>query len=75
MSKVNGNGGGLPFYAFLNPKGDLIVNSKKDGQDNVGYPNQPEEISWFMTMLIKAAPNMDQSERQIIDDWLRNQKK
>ncbi len=65
----------MPFFAFLNAKGDLIVNSKKDGRDNIGHPFQPEEIDWFMTMLNKAAPGMEKAERQVVESWLRNQKK
>ncbi len=75
LNRVGGNNAGLPFFVFLNAKGELIVNSKKDGRDNIGHPFQPEEVSWFMTMLGKAAPDMNQSERQVIESWLRNQKK
>ena len=75
MNKVGGDNAGLPFFAFLNAKGELIVNSKKDGGDNIGHPYQPEEVSWFMTMLSKAAPDMDKGERQVTESWLLNQKK
>ncbi len=75
LTKVGGSGVGLPFFAFLDAKGDLIVNSKKDGRDNIGHPFQPEEIDWFMIMLSKAAPEMDKTERQKIETWLRTQKK
>ena len=75
LDRVDGTGAGLPFFAFLNAKGEMIVNSKKDGRSNIGHPFQAEEIDWFMSMLTKAAPGMSNAERQTIDNWLRTQKK
>jgi hypothetical protein len=75
LNKLGGTNAGLPFYGFLNAKGELIVSSKKNGSDNIGYPGQPQELAWFMTMLNKAAPGMNKAERQTIENWLRNPKK
>jgi len=75
LRKAGGDNAGLPFLAFLNAKGELIINSKRDGHDNIGYPYQPEEVAWFMTMLGKAATDMTESERQVIENYLRKQKK
>jgi hypothetical protein len=80
LAKVDGKGAGLPFFAFLDAKGELIVNSMRPtpghpGGSNIGHPFAPEEIDWFMTMLQKAAPGLTVAERKTIEDWLRSQKK
>ena len=80
MEKLGGRNVGLPFFAFVDSKGELIVNSKRptgsesDGR-NIGHPYAPEEIAWFMKMLVKAAPKMTEAEAQKIESWLKQQKK
>lgn len=80
MAKVGGKDAGLPFIAFLDAKGELIVNGRKpvagktEGA-NIGHPFAPEEIEWFMTMLSKAAPGMSAAERKTLENWLKAQKK
>jgi len=78
--KAVGGPSGLPFFAFLDAKGALIVNSMRPGQggkpaENIGHPDRPEEVDWFMTMLGKAAPPMTREEAATLEKWLRNQKK
>ncbi len=75
LNKVGGKEAGLPFFAFLDNKADLIVSSKKNGEENIGYPFEPAEVAWFMAMLDKAAPGMNKTERQTIESWLRSQKR
>src|SRR5437870_4701765 len=73
LKKLDGPAG-LPYSAFLNAKGSLIVNSKRDGA-NIGYPAQPEEIDWFVQMMKKAAPEISAEDLKIIETALRNAKK
>ena len=78
--KSVGGPSGLPFIAFLDEKGTLIVNSKRPGDhgkaaENIGHPYQPEEVDWFMTMVAKAAPRMTAAEAGKLEKWLRNQPK
>jgi len=80
MAKLDGKNAGLPFFAFVDRKGELIVNSKRptgnqSENSNIGHPFAPEEIAWFMKMLSKAAPRMTQVETQKIETWLKQQKK
>jgi hypothetical protein len=80
MMTALGGPSGLPFHAFLDEKGALIVNSMRPGEggkkpENIGHPDKPEEVDWFMTMLAKAAPAMTHDEAAIIEKGLRNQKK
>src|SRR5712691_7274113 len=55
--KKLGGPDGLPFSAFLDAEGALIVNSKRGGR-NIGYPAQPSEIDWFLQMISKSAPKI-----------------
>lgn len=50
--------GGIPWFAFLDAKGEVIVTS--DGPNgNIGYPAKPEEINHFLAMLRKAARRIE----------------
>jgi ketosteroid isomerase-like protein len=75
-----GSDGGVPFFAFVDRQGGLIVNSMRpkdpDGKHggNIGHPVEPHEIDYFMAMLAKAAPRMTAEERGTIEKKLRTQK-
>jgi thiol-disulfide isomerase/thioredoxin len=73
LKKVGGPSG-LPFSAFLDAKGVMIVNSKRDGQ-NIGYPAQPAEIDFFVQMMKKAAPTMSPDDLKTIETALRSFKR
>ncbi len=66
-----GGPAGLPYSAFLDAKGDLIVNSKRDDLQNIGYPGAPQEIDWFVQMVKKAAPNISPGDLKTIETALR----
>ena len=79
LKKVGGPEG-LPFSAFLDAKGTMIVNSKRSSNTgpadgNIGYPATPEEIAWFVTMMKKAAPKIAEGDLKVIETALRTQKK
>lgn len=79
LKKVGGPEG-LPFSAFLDSKGTMVVNSKRPSNDgaaggNIGYPAAPEEIDWFVTMMKKAAPKIAEDDLKVIKTALRTQKK
>lgn len=67
----------MPFSAFLDAKGALLVNSNRDGEkgQNIGYPAQPAEIDWFIQMMKKAAPRMAEGDLPIIEKALRDFKR
>jgi hypothetical protein len=73
--KFGGPGNDVPFVVLLNSKAELIVNSNRpvgeDKGETIGYPDEPLQILWFMTMLKKAAPTMSESEAQTVTDWLK----
>ena len=69
-----GGPAGLPYSAFLDARGSLIVNSKRDGQ-NIGYPGEPQEIDWFVQMMKKAAPKMHEADLKTIEAAFRSFKR
>jgi hypothetical protein len=68
---------GVPYFVFFDANGETIVTSdrpvagSKRG-DNIGYPDSPEEIEWFMTMLKRGVPAMGTDETQTIESWLKH---
>ena len=74
LLKQLGGPSGLPYSAFLDAQGALVVNSKRNGQ-NIGYPAQAEEIDWFMQMMKKASPKMSGDDLRTIETALRSFKK
>ena len=79
MTKVGGPDG-LPFTAFLDAKGALIVNSKRVSSDggeghNISYPSAAAELEWFGHMLRKAAPKMSAADLKILETGLKGPKK
>ena len=80
LMKRLGGSGALPYFAFLDSKGELIVNSNAlsaDGKTggNIGHPYEPHEVDWFMAMVAKAAPRMTPDESATLEKFLRAQKK
>jgi thioredoxin-related protein len=69
LTKLGGPSG-LPYSAFLDSKGDLIVNSKDSSGNNIGFPAQPDEIDYFVKMMKKAAPNMSEQDLKVIETAL-----
>jgi thiol-disulfide isomerase/thioredoxin len=76
MARFGGDQG-VPFFVFFDAGGNAIVTSarpvkgNKQGE-NIGYPDAPEEIAWFMTMLDKAVPTMTADERMKIESTLKH---
>jgi len=80
LFKRLGGPAGLPFFAFLDSRGKMIVNSIRPGENgkkgsNIGHPDKPYEIDWFLAMLGKAVPAMTPEETATLEKWLRSQKK
>jgi hypothetical protein len=66
----------LPFIALLDQKAKLIVNSNnpkkgKTASAGTGFPTEPDEIDWFLTMLRKAAPAITEDETRAIQEGLK----
>jgi thiol-disulfide isomerase/thioredoxin len=73
---ATGGEGGVPFIVLLDAKRRFIASSNrpvkgKAGVEGIGYPTEPEEIDWFMTMLKKGAPSLTKDDAQVVEEWLR----
>jgi thiol-disulfide isomerase/thioredoxin len=75
---------GLPYSAFLDAHGVLLVTSMRPlvaggsnniGSNNIGFPVQPEEVDWFVKMMRTAAPQMSANDVQTIETALNSPKK
>jgi thioredoxin-related protein len=57
----------LPYMIVIDNEGKLVVNSRRpvnaQGKEkSIGFPNQPEDIAWFVEMLKKGAPSLTDEE-------------
>jgi thiol-disulfide isomerase/thioredoxin len=73
---ATGGEGGVPFIVLLDAKRKFIASSNRPVKgkaqvEGIGYPTEPEEIDWFMTMLKKGAPSLTKDDAQVVEDWLR----
>ena len=80
LKSLKGEGKGLPFFAFVDPKSKMIANALqmktegREGLSNIGHPVSEDEVTNFMRILKKAAPKMSRAEAKVLENWLRNQK-
>lgn len=74
--RLGGGNAGLPFFAFLDPAGNVLINSNRPvtGKPpaNIGFPSAPEEVDWFMMMLHRAAPQLGADQTRLIEEKLRS---
>ena len=63
---------GYPFIVITDPFGNPIVNSYRNGnkQMNVGYPEAPEEIDWYIAMM-RRIPSISPADLAATRAWLR----
>jgi hypothetical protein len=75
-ASIGGGDAGWPYLAMLDAGGKPIVDSMrpdakaKSGKDNIGYPATPEEIDWFVEMLRRGAPSLNQQDLASVHAWL-----
>lgn len=67
---------GLPVFVFLDGKGVLLTTSMRPSEkskngENIGYPVEPQEIDWFMTMMRKSVPAMSAADSSVIESYLK----
>lgn len=64
--------GGFPILVITDANGKPLIDSFRKGKANanIGYPDRPEEIDWYITMLKRTAPALAPNEIQKTRDWL-----
>ena len=79
VMKRLGGPAGLPYSAFLDKDGKLLVNSMRPSGsgagENIGFPSQAQEVDWFVAMMKKAAPRMAKDDLKMLEASLRTPKK
>jgi thioredoxin-related protein len=71
QTSLGGKDAGYPYIVMLDASGNLIADSKQPGAGgNIGYPDAPNEIEWFMEMVKKAAPSLSAQDTATIRNWL-----
>ena len=71
MERWGGKDSGLPFYVFLDRGGMKVAdsNAMPDGT-NIGFPAVPKEITAFVGLMDKAAPNLAVADRNVLEQYL-----
>jgi thioredoxin-related protein len=71
MKKFGGEKSGLPFYVFLDSKGNKIADSNVMTENsNIGYPGAPEEIDAFIKIVKKSGKNLTKKNLEKIGKYL-----
>jgi hypothetical protein len=65
-----GEGGGVPWFAFVDGNGEVIATSNGPN-GNIGFPAEPSGQQHFMTMIDKAAPEITAEQRETLLTPLR----
>jgi thioredoxin-related protein len=70
LAKYCPNPGGIPWFAVLDPKGEVLATS--DGpKGNIGYPAEPHEIDHFLAMLRKTTRRIEPAQIDQIESVLK----
>ncbi len=72
---LGGKGAGWPYIVILDAGGKLLVDSYRPDHNkphalNIGYPDSPNEVDWFVHMLQVAGPGLTPSDLATIRTWL-----
>jgi thiol:disulfide interchange protein len=71
MVRWGGEKSGLPFYVFLDGRGENIATSNAmPNGGNIGFPAVPAEIDAFLTVIGRAPPKLTASERSTLREYL-----
>ncbi len=58
-----GEGAGIPWFAFIDAKGNVLITSTKPGAGNIGFPVDPKtEIPHFVAMLKRTRTRISDLE-------------
>jgi len=72
MNKLGGEHSGLPFYVWLNAKGEKLANSNvMPGDENIGYPGGEKEIEAFGKLIKSNAKHLSKEQLETILNYLK----
>ena len=74
QTSLGGAQAGYPYLVMLDAKGKLLAGSMRPVEhkaaENIGYPDSPSEIEWFLEMLKRSAPALTPDDLATIHTWL-----
>jgi thioredoxin-related protein len=76
LTKLGGDKGGIPFFAFVDPSGKVLADSNAkmgDKKQNIGHPVKKGEVAHFMAMIDKSAKRMTAAKKAEIKKFLDSQ--
>jgi thiol-disulfide isomerase/thioredoxin len=71
MASYGGATAGLPFFVILSPEGKVLGTSIAPQTGNVGFPAEPGEVAYFMQLMGKTTPNLNDGDRSKVEAFLR----
>ncbi|HJZ59334.1 MAG TPA: thioredoxin family protein [Gemmataceae bacterium] len=66
-----GSDRGVPAWTVLDAAGKTVVDSG-DGEDNVGFPYEPNEVEHYIKAVRKGAPKMSDAEAELLTKKLKD---
>ena len=73
MANFGGEKSGLPFYVFLDTRGNKITDSNVIPKNsNIGYPAAPEEIEAFVGIVKKSAKHLTEIDIAAITKYFKD---
>jgi thiol:disulfide interchange protein len=69
---TKGESAGIPWYAFLDAEGKIVVDSTLPEKGNIGYPYTNEEIATFMKVVQEAARTLSDDDIKRLVKSLRS---
>lgn len=69
---TKGESAGIPWYAFLDAEGKIVVDSTLPEKGNIGYPYTNEEIATFMKVIQEAARTLSDEDIKRLVKSLRS---
>ncbi len=69
---TEGRSPGIPWFAFLDAKGEIVVDSTLPDNGNIGYPYTNEEIATFMKVVQRAARTLKDDDIKHLVESLRS---
>src|SRR5262245_10510964 len=70
MYSEYGKARGVPAFVILNAAGKVLGDSG-DGDKNIGFPFQPDEIDRYFAVMKTACPRLTDAEIQVLRDKLK----
>jgi hypothetical protein len=69
MYSERGGGRGVPAYTIVDSHGELLADSGDVGQ-NIGFPNNEEEVNRYLAILKTACPEITDEEQALLQNKL-----